>query len=88
MAAYGTLMYVSMISMAVSIGYSMGSSPLVSYQFGADNRKELASLTRKSIVIILTGSVAMFLLAEALADPLAHLFAGCDPKLMKLTVQA
>lgn len=87
-AAYGTLMYVSMISMAVSIGYSMGSSPLVSYQFGADNRKELASLTRKSIVIILTGSVAMFLLAEALADPLAHLFAGCDPKLMKLTVQA
>lgn len=87
-AAYGTLMYVSMIFMAVSIGCSMGSSPLVSYQFGADNRKELTSLTRKSIVIILTGSVAMFLLAEALADPLAHLFAGCDPKLMKLTVQA
>lgn len=87
-AAYGTLMYVSMIFMAVSIGYTMGSAPLVSYQYGADNRRELTSLTRKSIVIILTGSVVMFLLAELMADPLAHLFAEYDPELMELTIQA
>lgn len=87
-AAYGTLMYVSMIFMAISIGYTMGSAPLVSYQYGAGNKQELTSLTRKSLVIITIGSIAMMLLAEAIAEPMAQIFAGYDPQLMAITVQA
>ncbi len=87
-AAYGTLMYVSMIFMAISIGYSAGVSPLISYQYGAGNRKELSSLTKKSLVIISIGAVAMFGLAEVLAQPLSSLFAGYDPELMELTISA
>ena len=87
-AAYGTLMYISMIFMAVSIGYSTGASPLISYQYGAANHKELSSLTKKSLVSIMIGAVSMFGLAEVLAAPLAHLFAGYDPELMELTVNA
>lgn len=87
-AAYGTLMYVAMIFMAISIGYGMGAGPLISYQYGADNKAELASLTKKSVVIITIGSAVMFALAELLAQPLAHMFAGYDAQLMAVTIQA
>ena len=87
-AVYGTIMYVAMIFMAVSIGYTMGCAPLISYQYGAGNRKEQTSLTRKSLAIIAAGSVLMFGASELLADPLAHLFAGYDPYLMEMTIQA
>ena len=43
-AAYGAIMYVSFIFAAIFIGYSMGSAPLVSYHYGADNHIELKNL--------------------------------------------
>ena len=87
-AAYGVLMYVSMIFMAIFIGYSTGVAPVVSFHFGADGREELRSLYRKSIVIILSASAAMLGLAEALARPLSAVFVGYDPDLFRMTVGA
>ena len=58
-AAYGVLMYVNMIFLAAFIGYSVGTSPVVVYHFGAGNRGELRSLLKKSLVIIGLFSVAM-----------------------------
>lgn len=87
-AAYGVLMYVSMIFMAIFIGYSTGVAPVVSFHFGADGREELRSLYRKSIVIILSASAAMLGLAEALARPLSAVFVGYDPDLFRITVGA
>ncbi len=87
-AAYGVLMYVNMIFLAVFIGYSMGTAPVVSYHFGADNTHELQSLRRKSLVIIATASVAMVVLAEFLAKPLAMIFLSYDKGLLDMTVRA
>lgn len=87
-AAYGVLMYVSMIFMAIFIGYSTGVAPVVSFHFGADGREELRGLYRKSIVIILSASAAMLGLAEALARPLSAVFVGYDPDLFRMTVGA
>ena len=87
-AAYGVLMYVSMIFMAIFIGYSTGVAPVVGYHFGADNRDELRSLYRKSTVIILASSAAMLGLAEVLAWPLSAIFVGYDPVLFDMTVGA
>ncbi len=87
-AAYGVLMYVSMIFMAIFIGYSTGAAPVVSYHFGAGNKDELHSLYRKSLVIILVSSAAMLGLGEALARPLSAVFAGYDPGLFNMTVRA
>ncbi len=87
-AAYGVLMYVSMIFMAIFIGYSTGVAPVVSFHFGADGREELRSLYRKSIVIILSASASMLGLAEALARPLSAVFVGYDPDLFRMTVGA
>ena len=85
-AAYGVLMYVSMIFAAVFIGYSMGSAPVVSFHYGARNHEELHSLFRKSTVILTVSSVVMFLFSEAMAYPLSLMFVGYDRALLELTL--
>ncbi len=87
-AAYGVLMYVNMIFLAVFIGYSMGTAPVVSYHFGADNHEELQSLRKKSLVIITVASVVMLVLAEILARPLGLIFSSYDEALLDMTVRA
>ncbi len=92
-AAYGVLMYVGMIFLAIFIGYSMGTAPVVSYHYGAANHAELQSLRKKSLVIIGITSVAMLALSEALASPLSMLFSKndqglFDSGLFDLTVRA
>ena len=85
-AAYGVMMYVSMMFMAVFIGYSIGTAPIVGYHFGAQNRDELKNLLRKSLILLQAGGVLMAAAAEALAVPLSKLFVGYDEGLMQLTV--
>ena len=46
-SAYGVLMYVQFIFIAIYIGYSIGAAPIVSYHYGAGNYVEL---DRKSVV--------------------------------------
>lgn len=85
-AAYGVMMYVSMIFAAAFIGYSIGTAPVVSYHYGAGNHAELKGILRKSLVMIGCFGVTMILAAEILAIPLAKMFVGYDATLMELTV--
>ena len=87
-AAYGVLMYVNMIFLAIFIGYSMGTAPVVSYHYGAANHAELQSLRKKSLIIIGISSLIMFLLAETLARPLSMIFSSYDENLFDMTVRA
>ena len=87
-SAYGVLMYVSMIFMAIFIGYCVGSSPIVSYHYGAENKQELQGLRKKGLVILSVTAVAMFLAGELAARPLAKLFVGYDEALLDMTVHA
>ena len=86
-AAYGVLMYVSMIFMAIFIGYSIGTAPIIGYNYGAGNSSELKNVRKKSIIIISICSVAMLVLGEVLALPLSKLFAGQYPDLLSLTLR-
>ena len=85
-AAYGVMMYVSFVFSAAFIGYSIGTSPIVSYHFGAENHGEMQGLLRKSLIV--TGLFALFMVAaaELLAVPLSRIFVGYDAGLMDLTV--
>ena len=87
-AAYGVLMYVSMIFQAMFIGYSVGTAPVVSYHYGAGARGELHNLLRKSAVIIAGFAVAMFVGARLLSGPLSRLFVGYDAALLAMTRHA
>lgn len=85
-AAYGVIMYVNMIFLALFIGYSVGSAPLVSYHYGAGNHDEMRNLRRKSLRIIGCFAVLMFVAAELFALTLAELFVGYDAALCEMTV--
>lgn len=85
-AAYGVMMYVSMIFAAAFLGYSIGSAPVISYHYGAKNYDELKGILQKSIIIIGIFGVGMVIAAQILAIPLAKIFVGYDAKLFTLTI--
>lgn len=85
-AAYGVMMYVSMIFAAVFIGYSIGTAPVIGFHDGAQNHDELHGLLRKSLIMIGLFGIGMIAAAELLAVPLSRIFVGYAPELMALTV--
>lgn len=87
-SAYGVLMYVSFIFAAVYIGYSIGTAPIVGYNYGAQNHAELRNIRVKSMRSMLIGGVIMVSLAELLAPVLAGIFVGYDKELFDMTVHA
>lgn len=87
-SAYGVLMYVQFIFAAVYIGYSIGTSPIVGYNYGAQNYAELKNMRSKSIKTMLTAGVVMVVIAELLAPVLAGIFVGYDQELFDMTVHA
>jgi len=85
-AAYGTVMYIDMIFLACFIGYAIGTGPVIGFNYGAQNHKELKSLLRKSIVVMLISGALMFVFAELMARPLAMIFSSYDQELLDMTV--
>lgn len=85
-AAYGVMLYVSMVFSAAFIGYSIGTAPIVGYHDGARNCAELHGLLHKSLGMIGLFGLLMVAAAQLLAVPLARLFVGYDAGLLELTV--
>lgn len=84
-AAFGTIMYVNFIFIAIFLGYSIGSAPLVSYHYGAGNHDELKNLFQKSLRLIGIWGLMLFILAQLIARPLAAIFVGYDADLFSMT---
>ena len=87
-AAYGVLLYVNLVFQAVFIGYSVGTAPVISYHYGSQNCDELKGLRKKSLIIISTFAVCMFLAAQLLAKPISLIFVGYDAGLLNMTRHA
>lgn len=85
-AAYGAIMYVAFIFAAIFIGYAVGSAPVISFHYGAENTDELKSLLRKSVVLTAVSGAAMALLATLASAPLSKIFVGYDQDLYQMTV--
>ena len=86
-AAYGVVMYVNFIFAAIFVGYSIGTAPVIGYQYGAQNHAELKNLFRRSLVLMTLSGAGMALLAEALAQPLTQIFVGYDAGLYAMTLR-
>ncbi len=87
-AAYGVLMYIQFIFVAIFIGYAMGSAPIVSYHYGAGNDIELKNMFKKSVILMGASGVVLMLLARLLAAPLSQMFVGYDRELFEMTTHA
>ena len=87
-AAYCVIMYVAFIFISAYVGYAVGCAPVVSYNLGADNKKELKSVFKKSLTIIGVCSIVMLALSLVLAKPLSLMYVSYDADLLDLTVNA
>lgn len=73
-AAYGTIMYVNFIFVAIFFGYSIGSAPLISFNYGAGNHNELKNLFKKSMTLVTVWGILLAVISQIIAMPLARLF--------------
>ncbi len=87
-SAFGVIMYVNFIFQAFFIGYTMGTSPLFSFQYGAGRSQELKNLFQKSLILIIGFSVGLTLLALWSAGGIASFFASYDEEFMRITTRA
>ena len=87
-SAYGVIMYISFIFIAVFIGYALSVTPIIGYHYGAGNFDELKNLFKKSLVIIFVFALVLTALAEVGARPLSLIFVGYDKALLNMTVRA
>ena len=87
-AAYGVIGYVSFVFYSIFIGYSVGITSTIGYNYGAKNKEELTNILHKSLVIVFIVGVAMILFSIVLASPLSKLFTNGDAELQELTLRA
>ena len=86
-AAYGVIMYVNFIFVAIFIGFTIGSAPIIGFNHGADNQTELKNIFRKSLVVMGAFAGTMLTAALLLAEPLSRIFVGYDAELMEMTIR-
>ena len=87
-AAFGVIMYVQFIFFGVFLGYAMGTAPIVSYNYGAQNHAELRNVFQRSMKIIAVLGVLQTLLLELTVPMITKIFVGYDPELYALTCKA
>ncbi|SDM53959.1 MATE family efflux transporter [Lachnospira pectinoschiza] len=87
-ASYGVLMYVQFIFIGILFGYTLGTTPIVGYHYGAGNKKELNNLLKRSLKLEYIGGVVLFIIAQLLAKPISFVFVGYDAELWALTIHA
>lgn len=85
-AAISAILYLQFIFVAVFFGFTSGISPVVSYNYGAENRENIRKSFRISVKIVIIFSVAMFALAEISDEWLVWIFASKDASLSRLMI--
>ena len=87
-AAYGVLMYVQFIFVAIEVGYAVGCAPIVGYHYGAENHDELKNMLKKSMTLMIISGVVLTAAAFALSEVMPRIFVGYDQELFEMTRHA
>lgn len=84
-AAYGVIMYANFIFIAIYIGYSIGTAPIIGFHYGAQNHDELRNMYQKSLRLIAVASAVITAISVAAAGLLSGIFVSYDPALHAMT---
>ena len=87
-SAYGIIMYLSFVFVAIFIGYSLGMAPAVGYNYGAKNKEEMRNILKKSLIIISIISILMAIISFLTASTFSNIFAGDNEELARLSTYA
>ena len=87
-AAFGVIMYVAILYLAVYFGYTMGVMPVIAYHYGAGNKKELHNLKRRSLILLSCVAIVLTSAAILMSGWIARIFTGYDEALCKMSERA
>lgn len=73
-AAISIIIYSQFLLTAFYIGYSMGIAPIISFNYGADNKVNLKKLFQLSKIFVLSSSLVIFSLAFILGTDIVAIF--------------
>ena len=85
LAAYGVIMYVSYIFIAMFNGFAISYGPLIGLYYGMDNKKEIKNLLKKGLAIAIVSGICMTGITILLAKPFALMFVSYNKELTSLT---
>lgn len=86
-AAYGVILYVNFIFIAIYLGYAYGSAPIVAFNYGAGKKAELQNVLKKSLKLLLGTGIVLLSIGVLFAGVLSGLFGGYDAQLYAMTVR-
>lgn len=86
-AAYGVIMYLNFVFVAIFLGYAIGTAPIFGFNYGAANHAELKNVFKKSLIINTVFGGVLATTAIFLAEPLSRIFVGYDQELLDMTVR-
>ncbi len=75
-AAITVILYAQMFGNTLFVGYTVGIAPVISYNYGDRNIKNLRALFKLNIKFVTFCSVLLFLLAISLSDKIVAVFAA------------
>ncbi len=87
-AVYAILMYIGFVYASAFIGFNIAVSPVISYNYGAQNHSELKNLLRKSLMLMFVVGTLLTILSEVMSNTMAGLFVSYDTQLKALTAHA
>ncbi len=85
-AAYGVIMYVNFIFIAIYLGYSFGTAPIIAFHYGARNTEEMQNVLKKSLKLLFGAGITLAAAAILLSGVLSKIFVGYDAELYEITV--
>lgn len=85
-AAISILLYLDFVLIAISLGYSMGVAPLISYNYGRGNSAKLRSLFRMSVGLCAVVSIFMTVGTLLSADYLSAIFTRRGTEVYEMAV--
>ncbi|WP_032544259.1 multidrug efflux MATE transporter CdeA [Clostridioides difficile] len=87
LAALTIVLYAHFLMTSVYLGFVAGVSPLISYNFGAENSDKLKETFKHSLKFIFVSSLLVFIIALVFAPFIVRVFVSPDNTVFKLALQ-
>lgn len=84
-AAITVIIYSQFLLTTLSIGFSMGVAPVISYNYGSENTKQLKKVVRICFTFITAVSVFVFLFSFFAGETISQIFAGDNGNVFEIT---
>ncbi|MDE7431406.1 MAG: MATE family efflux transporter [Lachnospiraceae bacterium] len=84
-AAITVIIYSGFLLTTLYIGFSMGVAPVISYNYGSENVKQLKKVVRSCFCFIMTISVFVFLFSFFAGENIAKIFAQNNINVFEIT---